>query len=118
MDLSWILVLYDLLIFPFGVPRRILEFVLLFVSRLMNSQNMLGNEVYEEEEDEDDDDWINQIKEDGLNEDIFNFNEESNDTSQNNEDSEQNNDATQNNGDDDISLDDILNVSNNDDTTS
>lgn len=102
MDLSWVLVLYDLIIFPFGVPRRILEFVLLFVSRLMNSQNMLGNEVYDEEDDEEeDDDWMNQFnKEDGLNENIFNF-----------EENENNNENNDENDDDDISLDDIINAS-------
>ena len=34
MKLLWILVIYDLILFPFGIPRMILKFILVLMERL------------------------------------------------------------------------------------
>jgi len=45
MHLLWILVVYDLILFPFGIPRMILKFILLVAERLSNTDdNILPRE--------------------------------------------------------------------------
>ena len=39
MHLLWILVVYDLILFPFGIPRMILKFILLVAERLSNTED-------------------------------------------------------------------------------